>query len=74
MWPNLHKTEDLVTFTEEVLHGNFIFLCSVWFIDVSKNNIIFYIYQIRKKMCLMNLGVGTKFLLIAANYECTIVI
>ena len=74
MWPNLHKTEDLVTFTEEVLNGNFIFLCSVWFIDVSKNNIIFEFYQIRKKMFLMNLGVCTKFLLIAVNYECTIVI
>ena len=29
MWPNLQETADLVTFTEEILMGNFIF-CIAW--------------------------------------------
>ena len=29
MWPNLQVTVDLVTFTEEILHGKLHFLCSV---------------------------------------------
>ena len=29
MWPNLQETEDLVTFTEEILNGKLHFLCSV---------------------------------------------
>ena len=29
MWPNLQKTVDLVTFTEEILNGKLHFLCSV---------------------------------------------
>ena len=33
MWPNLSKTADLVTFTEEILHGKLHFLCS----DFTKN-------------------------------------
>ena len=28
MWPNPQKTADVVTFTEEILNGNFHFLCS----------------------------------------------
>ena len=28
MWPNLQETVDFVTFTEEILHGKFPFLCS----------------------------------------------
>ena len=28
MWPNPHKTVDLVTFTEEILNGKLHFLCS----------------------------------------------
>ena len=28
MWPNLQETADLVTFNEEILNGNFHFLCS----------------------------------------------
>ena len=31
MWPNPQFSTDLVTFTEEILHGNFIF-CAVYFI------------------------------------------
>ena len=27
MWPNPHETEDLVTFTEEMLNGKLQFLC-----------------------------------------------
>ena len=29
MSPNPHQTADLVTFTEEILHGKLHFLCSV---------------------------------------------
>ena len=29
MWPNPQETEDLVTFTEEMLNGKLHFLCSV---------------------------------------------
>ena len=29
MCPNRQETANLVTFTEEILHGNFFFLCSV---------------------------------------------
>ena len=29
MWPNPQETADLVTFTEEILHGKLHFLCSV---------------------------------------------
>ena len=28
MWPNPQETEDMVTFTEEILNGKFHFLCS----------------------------------------------
>ena len=28
MWPNLQKTMDLVTFTDEILNGKFPFLCN----------------------------------------------
>ena len=28
MWPNAQETADLVTFTEEILHGKLRFLCS----------------------------------------------
>ena len=31
MWPNPQETEDLATFTEEILNGNLYFLCSVLF-------------------------------------------
>ena len=29
MWPNPQETADMVTFTEEIVNGNFIF-CAVW--------------------------------------------
>ena len=29
MWPNPQETADLVTFTEEIIHGKLYFLCSV---------------------------------------------
>ena len=28
MWPNSQDTEDLITFTEEILNGKLIFLCA----------------------------------------------
>ena len=30
MWPNPQETEDLVLFTEEILNGKFLFLCSIY--------------------------------------------
>ena len=30
MWPNLQKTLDLVSFTEEIINGKLLFLCSVY--------------------------------------------
>ena len=30
MWPNLQKTLDLVSFTEEIINGKLHFLCSVY--------------------------------------------
>ena len=40
MWPNQQETEDLVTFTEEILKGKLHFLCSVIFDEDRKNNTI----------------------------------
>ena len=36
MWPNQQETEDLVTFTEEILNGKLHFLCSVIFDEDRK--------------------------------------
>ena len=38
MWPNLQKTADLVTFTEEILNGKLYILCS----DLWMNSLKFY--------------------------------
>ena len=35
MRPNLQKTADLVTFTEEILNGRLHFLCSVYFVVLN---------------------------------------
>ena len=35
MWPNPRETEDLVTFTVEILNGKLHFLCSVYFNWIS---------------------------------------
>ena len=36
MWPNPQFPADLVTFTEEILKGKLIFLCSdVWYLHIS---------------------------------------
>ena len=35
MWPNPQETEDLVTFTEEILNGKLHFLCSELFLKAT---------------------------------------
>ena len=37
MWPNLQKTVDLVTFTEEILNRKLHFLCSEILVDLLEN-------------------------------------
>ena len=55
MWSNPQETADLVTFTEEILNGNFYFLCCVrckWTLKMSyllmteKSFESFLIYQV----------------------------
>ena len=35
MWPNPQETRHLVTFTEDILNGNFIFFCTLWMMIIS---------------------------------------
>ena len=38
MWPNLQKTAELVTFTEEIFDGKLKFLCSESLLNLKKKN------------------------------------
>ena len=59
MWPNPQKNADLVTFTEEILNGNFYFLCCAFWKWTLKP----HIYLWRKKdlrILFIKFFIGTK--------------
>ena len=58
MWPNPQETEDLVTFTEEILNGKLQFLCSADIISIRVQS-----FNHRVTHLLLQIGSG--------NYEGT---
>ena len=49
MWPNPQETEDLVTFTEEILNGKLHFLCSVTKVNQNRVEELLHITQVKQK-------------------------
>ena len=61
MWPNPHETADLVTFTGEILNGNFIFL------QCYRQLLMFLVYIIQKFIIRLEVWLGT-YILIAQDF------
>ena len=61
MWPNPQETADLVTFTGEILNGNFIFL------QCYRQLLMFLVYIIQKFIIRLEVWLGT-YILIAQDF------
>ena len=61
MWPNPQETADLVTFTEEILNGNFIFL------QCYRQLLMLLVYIIQKFIIRLEVWLGT-YILIAQDF------